>query len=116
MVPSFILPFRVLLHNAVLHLRSLAMMCDCYRELAARGTNNAALFVDEKAAAGLSECDVVDAVSAAGTASFRVKKSAVPEAGGCIGGVAAGASGVEIGIDSALLESAISAPGMMLAT
>src|SRR5271154_5971471 len=98
MVPSFILPYRVLLHDSVLHLRSPAMMWDCYWELAARGTNNAALFVDEKAAAGLPECDVMDAVSAIGIPSFRVKKSAVPEAGCCIDGVAAGASGVEIEI------------------
>ena len=84
MAPSFILPFRDMLHAVVLHLRSIATMCDCYWVLPARGTNKAALFVEEDAAVGLSECAATGDAPAVDSdlisGSFLVKKSVFPEA------------------------------------
>ena len=84
MVPSFILPFRDMLHVVLLHLRSFATVCDCYWELPASGTNKAALFVDENAAAGLPECAATGDAPAVDSdlisGSFLVKKSVFPEA------------------------------------
>ena len=94
MVPSFILPYRAVLHVVVLHLRPIATMYDCYWELPVSGTNKAASFVDENAAVELPGCGVVGVVPAVDSgpdaASFLMKKSAFPEAERCTVPVSAG--------------------------
>ena len=120
MVPSFILPFRDMLHAVVLHLRSFATMCDCYWEFPARGTNKAALFVDENAAVELPERASVGAAPAVDSGlvsgSFLVKKSAFPVAECCTDCVTAGSTGLGKGAASERVEKPISAPGTMLPT